>query len=107
MTITKGRSRTSSEGERAARVSIRLLWWVPLSVIVGFVFASWFFSEPWSLWQVVSLAVILATPFGIGAYYGLRAVRLGESRGWIGLAPNAVFMAIALIMPITEALTTS
>lgn len=50
------------------------LWWAPLSVIVGFVAGSWLLDDSWALWQVVPLAVILATPFGIGAYHGLRAV---------------------------------
>ena len=70
-----------------------------------FVLASWLLSETWPLWQVLPLAVALATPFGIGAYHCLRAVRLGQSRGWIGLALHLVFMAIALVLPITEALT--
>ena len=51
------------------------------------------------------MVVALATPFGIGAYYGLRAVRLGEAKGWIGRALHVVFMLIALVMPITEALS--
>ena len=59
----------------------------------------------WPLWQVVPLAVVLAAPFGIGAYYGLRAVRLGEGKGWIGLGLHLVVMLVALVMPITEALT--
>jgi hypothetical protein len=49
--------------------------------------------------------VVLATPFGVGAYYGLRAVRLGQAKGWIGLVLNVLFMLIALIMPIIEALS--
>ncbi|HEX6301360.1 MAG TPA: hypothetical protein VF148_12905 [Acidimicrobiia bacterium] len=44
---------------------------------------------------------------GVGAYHGLRAVRLGQSRGWIGLILHVALMAIALVMPITEALTQS
>jgi len=47
---------------------------------------------------------VLAAPFCVGAYYGLRAVRLGEAKGWIGLALHVVFMLTALIMPIIEAL---
>jgi hypothetical protein len=104
MALTKARSPVADEGERAARTSIRFLWWAPLSVIVGFVAGSWLLDEPWLLWQVVPLAVILATPFGIGAYHGLRAVRSGEGRGWIGLALHLVLMAIALVMPMTQAL---
>jgi hypothetical protein len=67
--------------------------------------ANLFLAESWPLWQVVPLAVVLAAPFGVGAYYGLRAVRLGEGKGWIGLSLHLVLMLIALVMPITEALT--
>ena len=105
MTLTKRPAPAVSEGERAALTSMRFLWWAPLSVIIGFVSASWFLSESWPLWQVVPLAVILATPFGIGAYHGLRAVRSGERRGWLGFGIHLILMAIALVMPITEALT--
>lgn len=48
--------------------------------------------------------MVLATPFGVGAYYGLRAVRLGEAKGWIGVALHVVFMLTAIVMPIIEAL---
>ena len=105
MTLTTRPSSVAAEGERAARTSIWLLWWAPFSVIVGFVAASWFLSESWPLWQVVPLALILATPFAIGAYYGLRAVRSGESRGWIGFLLHLILLAIALVVPVTEALT--
>jgi hypothetical protein len=87
------------------RRSVRLLWWIPLSPIVGFLVANRLLAEAWPLWQVVPLAAVLAAPFGVGAYYGLRAVRLGESRGWIGLAIHIVFMVLALVMPISESLT--
>ena len=108
MTVKENPAPTSSafgEAEAAARRSLRLLWWVPLSPIVGFLVANLFLAESWPLWQVVPLAVVLAAPFGVGAHYGLRAVRLGEGKGWIGLTLHLVFMLIALIMPITEALT--
>ena len=61
-------------------------------------------SESWPLTQVIPLAVVLATPFGVGAYYGLRAVRLGDAKGWVGLALHVVFMLTALVMPIIETL---
>jgi hypothetical protein len=105
MTLTKGLSRGVSEGDRALRMSLWLLWWAPLSVVVGFVAASWFLSEAWPLWQVVPLVLILATPFAIGAYYGLRAIKSGEDRGWIGLIIHLILLATALVMPIVESLT--
>jgi len=83
---------------------MQLLWWIPLSVVVGFLVSNRFLSESWPLTQVTPLAVVLAAPFGVGAYYGLRAVRLGEDKGWIGLVLNVVFMLTALVMPIIEAL---
>ena len=93
----------SELAEQAARRSLKLLWWIPLSALVGFLVANRFLSESWPLTQVIPLAVLLATPFGVGAYYGLRAVRLGEAKGWIGLALHVVFMLTALVMPIAEA----
>ena len=105
MTVKERPAPASREAERAARRSLRLLWWVPLSPIVGFLLANLFLAESWPLWQVVPLALVLAAPFGVGAYFGLRAVRLGEGKGWMGLTLHVVFMLIALVMPITEALT--
>lgn len=105
MTLTTKPSTQTGEGERAARISMRFLWWAPLSPLVGFVAASWLLAESWPLWQVVPLALILATPFAIGAYHGLRAIRHGEHRGWFGFGLNLGFMVVALVMPIMEALT--
>jgi hypothetical protein len=105
MTDTEKPPAASATAEQAARRSMKLLWWIPLSVVVGFLVSNRLLSESWPLTQVIPLAVILATPFGVGAHYGLRAVRLGEAKGWIGLALNVLFMLIALVMPITEALS--
>jgi hypothetical protein len=80
-----------------------LLWWLPLSPIVGFVLANRLLSDSWPLWQVVPLALGLATPFAIGAHFGLKAVRLGDRRGWLGLVVHLVLAAIALAMPIAQA----
>ena len=105
MATTERPPAASEQAEQAARRSLKFLWWIPLSVLVGFLVANRFLSESWPLAQVIPLAVVLATPFGVGAYYGLRAVRLGEAKGWIGLALHGVFMLTALVMPITEALS--
>lgn len=61
--------------------------------------------ESWPLGQVVPLAVILAAPFGVGAYNGLSALRLGEPKGWVGLVLHVVFMLTALVISIVEALS--
>jgi hypothetical protein len=105
MTMTRKAAPTLDAGAGAARISLRLLWWAPLSIIVGFVFANRFLSETWPLWQVLPLAVTLATPFGIGAFYGLRAARLGTGRGWLTFAVHLMLMLMALTMPISEALS--
>jgi len=105
MTVTEKPPAVTARAAQAARRSLTLLWWIPLSVLVGFLVSNRFLAESWPLSQVMPLAVVLATPFGVGAYYGLRAVRLGVSKGWIGLALNVLFMLIALVMPITEALS--
>lgn len=104
MILTRRPRETSDEGRRAARVSMGFLWWLPISPIVGFVLANRFLSESWPLWQVLPLAVILAAPFAVGARFGWKAARLGEARGWVGLALHLVLGAIALVMPIYQAL---
>lgn len=105
MTITDRPSAASKRAEKAVSMSMKLLWWLPLSVLVGFVVANRLLSESWPLSQVVPLAVLLATPFGIGAYYGMRAVRWGEPKGWIPLVLHMVLMTVAVVMPISEALS--
>lgn len=83
---------------------MRFLWWLPVSPIVGFVVAGRFLAEPWPLWKVAPLALALAIPFAIGAYFGFKAIRLGDRRGWFGLIAHFALMVTALAMPISEAL---
>lgn len=64
--------------------------------------ANRFLSESWPISQVMPLALILATPFAIGAFFGLKAILLGDRRGWAGFATHLVLMAIALGMPIAQ-----
>jgi hypothetical protein len=90
---------------RAERRSLRLLWWIPVSPIVGFATAGWFLSETWPLWQVLPLVVLLAAPFSVGAYCGVLAVRHGSRRGLIGLLLHVAFMIVAIAMPISESLS--
>lgn len=104
-TITGKPTAPAEQAELAARRSLKLLWWIPLSALVGFLLANRLLPESWPLTLVIPLAVALATPFGVGAYYGLRAVRLGAAKGWIGLFLHVVFMLTALVMPITEAVS--
>ena len=95
----------ASAGQETARKSLWLLWWAPLSPLVGFVAASWLIDESWPLLQVVPLALILAAPFAVGAYFGFRAVSMRAPRGWIGLSLHLILMLVALVLPIVQALT--
>ena len=63
-----------------ARRSLQLLWWIPLSPIVGFLLGSLILSDSWPLWQVVPLVVVLAAPFAVGALYGYAAIRAMTGR---------------------------
>jgi hypothetical protein len=75
------------------------------SALVGFVAASWLLADDWPLWQVLTLAMILVAPFAVGTYQGLRAIRFGDRRGWIGAVVHITFLVVALPLPITESLT--
>jgi len=97
--------RSDNVGATAARRSLTLLWWIPLSPIVGFAVAGLFLAETWPLWQVIPLAILLAAPFAVGAFYGLQAVRHGDRRGWIGLLLHTAFALLAIVVPISESLT--
>ena len=92
-------------GVVAANRSIRLLWWLPASPIVGFIVAELLLSASWPLWQVVPLAAVVATPFAVGAFCGARAVLHGSRRGWIGLIPHLALAVLAIVMPISESLS--
>jgi hypothetical protein len=106
MTTTTHRSTAeTSAGSQAAQTSLRLLWWIPLSPLIGFVAASWLLADDWPLWQVLPLGLILAAPFALGAFLGLRAIRLGDKRGWIGAVLHITFLVVALVLPITESMT--
>lgn len=89
---------STPEGRR----SLLLLWWIPLSPIVGFLLGSAVLSEPWPLWQVIPLALVLAAPFAAGAVYGFRAIRGHDRTGWVGLIVHVAMMAVAIVMPISE-----
>ena len=90
---------------KALRASWRLLWWIPLSPLVGFVIASWLISDPWPLWQIVPLALILAAPFVVGVVMALRALRAGLKQGRVPLSLHAVFAAVAIVVPLAQTLS--
>lgn len=89
---------------QAAR-SLRLLWWLVLGPIVGFILGSLFLSETWPLWQVIPLAFLLAAPFAVGALYGFAAIRLHDRTGWVGFVLHLTLMIVAIVMPISESLS--
>jgi hypothetical protein len=82
-----------------------LLWWLPLSPIVGFLLGSLILSESWPLWQVVPLAMLLAAPFVVGALYGYAAIRRGDGMGWVGLLIHLSLALVAILMPISESIS--
>lgn len=91
----------SPEGRR----SLQLLWWIPLGPIVGFLLGSLILSDSWPLWQVVPLALVLAAPFAVGAFYGYAAIRRHDRTGWVGLVLHLVMMLVAIVMPISESIS--
>lgn len=104
--IVSAQSHLSDEVDDAAGMrSLNLLWWIPASPVVGFVAAELLLDETWPLWQVIPLAILLASPFAVGAFYGLQAVRHGNRRGWVGLLLHVAFALLAVVVPISESLT--
>lgn len=109
-TVASGHGKqTLSRGERWAQLSLRLLWWLPLAPLVGFGLAGRVFdlgsSGDWELWKAALIGALLAAPFAAGAYLGARAVSSGCPRGWFGLIGNGILGALAIGMPISEAIT--
>jgi hypothetical protein len=88
-----------------ARRSLQLLWWIPLGPIVGFLLGSLILSESWPLWQVIPLALVLATPFVVGALYGYSAIRHHDRTGWVGLVLHLAMTIVAIVMPISESIS--
>lgn len=92
-------------GSPQARRSLQLLWWIPLSPIVGFLLGSLILSESWPLWQVIPLALVLAAPFVVGAVYGYAAIRRDDRTGWVGLVLHLAMAIVAIVVPISESIS--
>ena len=88
-----------------ARRSRQLLWWIPLSPIVGFLLASLILADSWPLWQVIPLALTLAAPFAVGALYGYAAIKRGDRTGWVGLLIHLAMTIVAIVLPISESIS--
>jgi hypothetical protein len=88
-----------------ARRSLQLLWWIPLSPVIGFLLGSLILSESWPLWQVIPLALLLAAPFIIGALYAYSAIRCRDRTGWVGLVLHLALTIVAIVVPISESIS--
>jgi hypothetical protein len=87
-----------------ARRSLQLLWWIPLSPIVGFLLANLVLSESWPLGQVIPLVVVLAAPFVVGAVYAYAAIRQHDKAGWLPLVLHLAMAVVAIVLPISESI---
>ena len=117
MSSVRLRSRTDrtpgsarAPGDRDSRLSRYCLLWFLVAPFVGFALAARVFrlgidGQEWELWKAAALGGVLAIPYAIGAFFGLRAVLNGFRGGWVGLAANTVLGVFSIVMPITESLT--
>jgi hypothetical protein len=96
-------------GRRDATSSLYLLSWIVVGPLVGFALAGRVFdlgaTGDWEVWKAAMIGILLAAPFAYGAYLGVRAIGEGCRRGWVGAVANGVLTALAVGMPISEALT--
>lgn len=96
-------------GYREWKLSAFLLLWLLVAPFVGFVLAGRVFNlgaeGDWEVWKAAVLGALMMAPFAVGAYFGLRSVLKGFRRAWLPLVANLVLGAVAIGMPISEALT--
>ena len=52
------------------------------------------------------MALVLAAPFAVGALYGYLAIQQGDNTGWVGLGLHLAMMIVAIVVPISESLST-
>lgn len=87
-----------------ARRSLQLLWWIPLSPIVGFLLGSLILSESWpcgrsSRWCWCSRRRSPSAP-STGT-----PIRRHDRMGWVGLVLHSVMTVVAIVMPISESIS--
>ena len=96
-------------GARESRIARYFLSWLLVAPILGFVLAGRVFDlgaqGDWEVWKAVLVGGLLAIPFAVGAYFGMRSVLKGFSGGWLGLIGNVALGLVAIVMPTVEALT--
>jgi hypothetical protein len=90
--------------------SLFFLLWLIATPFVGFVLAGDQAFDlgargDWEVWKAAVIGGVLAIPFVVGAYFGLRAALQQCSSGWVGFVANTVLAVLAIGMPIFEALT--
>jgi hypothetical protein len=98
---------TAAPGSRDARLSRWLVAWIALAPLVGFALAEGPLNlgagGEWELWKAATIGILVAIPFGFGAFFGIRAVRQGRREGWLGAIANVALAALAVSTPIVEA----
>ena len=96
-------------GARESRIARYFLLWLLVAPILGFVLAGRVFDlgaqGDREVWKAILVGGLLAIPFAIGAYFGVRSVSQGFSGGWVGLLGNVALGLVAIVMPTVEALT--
>ena len=106
---TPGTSSPPQPGARESRIARYFLLWLLAAPFVGFVLAGRVFDlgmqGDWEVWKAAVIAGLLAIPFVVGAYFSARSVLKGYGGGWGGLGGNVVLGTLAIVMPISEALT--
>lgn len=104
------RAGTPRPGTHESSLSLFFLLWLIGAPFMGFVLAGDQAFDlgargDWEVWKAAVIGGMLAIPFAVGAYFGLRAVLKRCASGWIGLVANTVLAVLAIGMPILEALT--
>lgn len=96
-------------GARESRIARYFLLWLLVAPVLGFALAGRVFDlgeqGDWQVWKAALLGSLLAIPFGVGAYFGVRSVVKGFSGGWVGLVGNVALGLVAIVMPTAEAWT--
>jgi hypothetical protein len=104
-----GTSSPPQTGARESRIARYFLLWLLAAPFLGFVLAGRVFDlgaqGDWEVWKAAMIGGLLAIPFVVGTYFGVRSVLKGFSGGWIGLVGNVALGLLAIVMPIFEALT--
>jgi hypothetical protein len=110
--VRSGAQRTPSRprpGARESRIARYFLLWLLAAPILGFVLAGRVFDLGaqgyWEVWKAALVGGLLAIPFAVGAYFGVRSVLMGFSGGWVGFVGNVALGLVAIVMPIVETFT--